>query len=107
MTTWKRSEYADRIRHAIQAILTQNHIEYSCFVVSRVSPEETGSFHWDVVAMTSRGKVGFTLETTAFDSDEDLAAKAASAVAQGLPLTMCPTCHGIGFLKPEPEPVEH
>lgn len=100
MSTWNRSEYADRIRHAVQTVLTQNHIEYSCFVVSRVSPEKTGQFHWDVVAMTSRGKLGFTLETTAFDSDEELSVKAAAAVEQRLP-PQCPTCHGAGFLKPD------
>jgi hypothetical protein len=85
MRAWNKSEYADRIRQAVQIVLTQNRIAHTSFIVSMSATSAAGSFRWAVVALTSRGKLAFDLETTAFDPDASLTTKVAEAVNGVLP----------------------
>lgn len=85
MRSSNRTEYADRIRQAVQTVLSQNGIAHSGFIVSMSAAAAPGAFRWEVVALTSRGKLAFELETTAFDPDASLTTKVAEAVNGALP----------------------
>lgn len=88
MSPWSRSEYADRIRSGVQGVLSRNAVEYSCFLVSRVSADTSVANRWQVITLTPRGKLAFTLETTPFDSEEMLMEKIADAVSRVLSSTL-------------------